>query len=712
MAFQELRGRLALDVSDFRSGISRAESGLGNLSSRAQNVGRSMQRAGRTMSMAVTAPLVGAGVASAKFAADFDQQMQRSVAVMGDVSDTMREDLEATAREVATNMAVSHEEAADSFYFLASAGFDAQESMASMADVAAFAEAGQLDMAQASDYATDILQAFNMEADELDKVVDTMTATFTAHNQTAQDMGEAMSFVAPIAAGMGVEIEEASAAIGMMGDAGIKGQRAGTSLRRAMSALAEPTGRAAERLEELGVQTTDAEGNLLSLPDIMEQFEEAGASAGDMMAIFGQRAGPAMQALLSQGSDALRESTAAIKESEGATQDIAETQRDTLNAQLDILRSNLRDAAITFGKDFLPVLNSAVQALRPAAEWFQNLNSSQRRLIVVVGAAAAALGPLLIGLGAFMTLLPGIISGLGAIGGGLALLTGPIGAVVLAIGALAAAWATDFMGIRSATTDAVDGILTALEPLLNALGPEFEATLAHWQNVIGDGLAVVESFWSEHGEAIMSVLGPLFDNIRIIVEGLLDAIITAVRVGMAILRGDFTGAFELIHEYLGRQVDRFMEAGKNLIRALINGIKALAPDVGEAIEGIVQDVRDKLPGSDAKEGPLSDLSAAGEALPDTLAQGMESGAGRVGQASDAVAGRALPSTGTAGGGSSAMRTELKALRSELKALLSGPQEIGGEVEVDMERGVIRIVDAQIKRERRARDRLGGRPGGV
>lgn len=304
-------------------------------------------------------------------AADFDEKMQESMAVMGDVSEVMREDLEKQARDVANTTTASAEQAAESYYFLASAGLDASQSLEAMPTVAEFAEAGNLDMATATDYATDIMKAFGKEADEMGSVTDKLTGVVTRHNQTMNGMGQAMSMVAPIASGLGVSVEETATMIGFLGDAGIKGSRAGRTLRQAFNRLNNVSGPAKETLEELGVSVQDGNGEMRDMSDIIEDLNDAGANTADVMEIFGARAGPGMQILLDQGAEALENETEKIGDMEGKTEEVARTQRQTFNKQLEILRSRLNDVAITIGNKVLPLLT-------PLLERFNDFVSNSR----------------------------------------------------------------------------------------------------------------------------------------------------------------------------------------------------------------------------------------------------------------------------------------------------------------------------------------------
>ena len=135
-------------------------------------------------------------------------------------------------------------------------------------------------------------------------------------------MGDAMKYAAAVAAAADADFEETAAAIGLLANAGFQGETGGTALRGAMSKLLNPTKAAQEVLDELGVSAVTSTGDLKPLHDIVGQFEDVGLTAGDAMKIFGQRAGPGMLALVSQGSDALVDLTGELKNAEGtATKD-------------------------------------------------------------------------------------------------------------------------------------------------------------------------------------------------------------------------------------------------------------------------------------------------------------------------------------------------------------------------------------------------------
>lgn len=576
MAFSTLTGAIRIDASGVSEGVDDAEEEIDSLTGRFQSAGQRMQSAGAAMTAGITAPLLAMGGMAAKQAASFDQAMQKSIAVMGDVDEAMREDLEQTAREVATSTTASHQQAAESFYFLASAGLTAAESMEAMPQVAAFAEAGQMNMAEATDVATNVMSAFGYEASQMNEVTDTLTATVTGHNQTMQGMADAMSRVAPTAAGMGVEIEEAAAAIGLLGDVGIQGQRAGTALNRALTVLSNPTGRAAERINELGVSVRNSNGDLRSITEIMADFEAAGADSADMAAIFGTEAGPAMSSLLQQGTGALQQSISRLREAEGATRSVAQTQRDTLNAELQIMRSNLEDAGVAIGANFLPMLSTLSGHVKRAGQWFANLSDRQQKMAIATGAVAAAAGPLLMVGGTLLTMLPAMASGFTMVTAAAAPVTAPILAIVGAVGLLSAAYATDFMGIRSTTANVVGGVMDNLDLLkgwfLTAIGPIGWLYMAWESNFLG-----IQNRTAQAKDLILS-------NLDLIVDGLLALM----------------GPVGWVVVAYRRNIGGFGDATDEVVDDVVEGINWLIERITQ-IPTELQNLIDRIPGVDGEE---------------------------------------------------------------------------------------------------------------
>lgn len=617
-----LRGIITADASGVEKAVSDADQELGTLSDRAEATGRRMQSAGRSMTMGISAPLAAMGGLAVRQAASFDQSMQQSIAVMGDVDQAMREKLEQTAREVAKTTTRSHQEAADSYYFLASAGLDAAEAMEAMPQVAAFAEAGQMNMADATDVATNVMSAYNIEAENMSRVTDVMTKTVTNHNQTMEGMSAAFQNAAPAAASMGVELDELAALTGRLGDVGIQGADAGTALSSIMRRFAKRSGEAGKVLEELNIQTTDAQGNLLPLTEIFAQLEERQLTAAQSSALFGRQTA-AGNALLSAGAENLQEYQSRIDDSEGATKSLAETQRDTLNAELKQTRSQLNDAAITIGADVMPMVSTLAGGVSTLADGFSNLSDRQQGVILAAGALGIALPPLIWGLGtlvtsasalsgAYATLagvsLSTLVPSLGAVStAGIATqvalgpITVPIWAIIAAIGALVGAaaglwyaWDNNVLGIKDTTQAAfqqVKGWFTSAPAwMLVLLGPLGQLYLAWRENLFG----------------VQDIVGTVFDWIGDKIGWLIDRIeaLPGINFGDEDVEVDETSVEQEGAAAGEAYASSFEQAGTPDAAAMTPGA-GVGADTGEEITGeMTPAIREAL--EDGVDGYVSD----------------------------------------------------------------------------------------------------------
>ena len=143
---------------------------------------------------------------------------------------------------------------------------------------------------------------------------------------------------------------------------------AGTALRGAITRLLNPSNEAQDILTKLGITVLDAEGNMRPLVDIIRDLEFGGLTAGDAMTLFGQRAGPAMLALIEQGSGALADLTEEMRNSDGVTKDIADTMLDTFGGNVTLLTSMLEDLALSIGTILVPFLQQLVENITPVIE--------------------------------------------------------------------------------------------------------------------------------------------------------------------------------------------------------------------------------------------------------------------------------------------------------------------------------------------------------
>lgn len=340
-----------------------------------------LSKLGSAFGVAAKAVAAGAaviGAVSVREFAKFDAAMQQSVAIMGDVSDVMRKEMSDAAREVAKTTTFSAEQAAESFFFLASAGLDAATSVQALPKVAAFAQAGMFDMAKATDILTDAQSALGLTSDDaaenmlqLARVSDVIVKAGTLANTSVLELGEALTEKAGAAMrAVGMDFEAGAAALAVFADAGTKGSAAGTKLTAVIASLTTNSRNNADAFRRLGISVFDTDGNMRSMEGIVGDMERAfdGMSKEAISAELAQlglnrQALDGINLLMGQ-SEKMGEYTDGMKVAAGVTDEIANKQMQTFNNQLGLLKSQFADAAIEIGSALVPALGGLVSFIQ------------------------------------------------------------------------------------------------------------------------------------------------------------------------------------------------------------------------------------------------------------------------------------------------------------------------------------------------------------
>ena len=380
-----------------------------------KNAGPKMKAIGQSMTMGVTLPLTAAATAAAVAFGGFEKSMNRVRALTGATGKDF-DALSTQAKDLGKSTAFSASEAADAMGFLAMAGFKTTEIVGAMPGVLELAAAAQLDLARAADITSNIMTGYGQTTEDLAHTNNVLVKAMTTANVDLTMLGESMKYVGPVAKSAGVSFEDATAAIALMGNAGIQGSMAGTALRGAITKLLIPTNKAAKEMDALGISALDSEGNLRPLDHIVQQLGESGATTGQMMTIFGQRAGPAMAGLVSQGHEALRDMSHELKNVGSVAQDIAAIQLEGLSGAFTKFKSAANGAMIEVGSHLAPVFTSFLETGITLANWvsdtlvpaFAGLSPTTQKLVIAFAALVTAAGPLLIGLGMLATVLAAV----------------------------------------------------------------------------------------------------------------------------------------------------------------------------------------------------------------------------------------------------------------------------------------------------------------
>lgn len=352
---------------------------------------------------------ISAGIMSAvKTGIEFEAQMSK----VGAVSRASEEDLAkltAQAKELGKSTVWSSSEAAQGMQYLAMAGFDTTEILKTMPGMLDLASAGAIDLGQAADISSNILTGFGLSAEDMGRVGDVLTNTFTSSNTSLEMLGNTMKYAAPVAKAMGVSIEEAAAMAGKLGDAGIQGEMAGTALRGIMLKLSAPTKAAANALADLGVKTTDAQGNMRSFPAILADIQKAtegmseAQKAAYVKTIFETEAMSGAMILMEQaGTGALQKYAKSLTETGSATR-VARQQNDNLSGDFKALSSAIEGTALLIYDSLQPTLRNLAQwatnVVNAVGKWAAENQGLVQTLTLAasgLGAVAAAAVPLVV----------------------------------------------------------------------------------------------------------------------------------------------------------------------------------------------------------------------------------------------------------------------------------------------------------------------------
>jgi TP901 family phage tail tape measure protein len=346
-------------------------------------------------------------------AMQFEAQMSRVGAVARATAEEQAL-LTATARELGRSTPFSARQAAQGMEYLAMAGFDVNETVAAMPGMLNLASAAGADLGRTSDITSNILSGFNLQADQTGRVGDVLVNTFTSSNTTLEMLGSTMSYIAPQATAMGMGIEQAAAMAGLLGNAGIQGERAGTALRGMLTRLVAPTSEASAALQELNIQVSDQHGNLRDVPTILAEMDRAMAGMGEadrqslMQTIWGTEAASAALYLTAQaGSGALQRYIDELHET-GSAARVAAQMNDNAQGAMRRLASAAEDVMIGLGNGMLPVLADLVDRMIPiisaAGQWIDANQELVTTGAKIAGVLLAINGATLILRGAFWLL--------------------------------------------------------------------------------------------------------------------------------------------------------------------------------------------------------------------------------------------------------------------------------------------------------------------
>ncbi|EGQ0366600.1 phage tail tape measure protein [Staphylococcus pseudintermedius] len=401
---------------------------LSNWGPKLQEIGRNMQSIGRSMSLYVTAPVVAGFGAAVKKSIDFDDSMRKVKATSGATSGEFQQ-LRDKALEMGAKTKFSASQSAEALNYMALAGWDTKEMMTGIDGVMQLAAASGEDLGSVSDIVTDSLTAFGLKAKDSGHFADVLAQASSKANTDVRGLGEAFKYAAPVAGALGYTVEDTSIAIGLMSNAGIKGEKAGTALRTMFSNLAKPTKAMKNQMDELGISITDSQGNMLPMRDVMDQLrgkfkglskdQQASAAA----TIFGKEAMSGALAVINASDEDYKKLTKSIDNSAGASKRMADEMEGGIGGSIRRMKSAIESLAISIGDVLAPYIKRLAEWVANAATKLNEMPKGTQKVVVGLGLVAAAIGPLLVTLGLMVSTIGASFKVLGPLFKGIGKLT-------------------------------------------------------------------------------------------------------------------------------------------------------------------------------------------------------------------------------------------------------------------------------------------------
>ena len=315
---------------------------------------------------AVSAALGAMAGYAVKVGSDFEAGMSEVAAISGATGDEL-DALTAKAKEMGASTKFSATESAEALKYMAMAGWDTQSMLDGLPGIMNLAAASGEELGAVSDIVTDALTAFGLSASDAGHFADVLAKASSSSNTNVSMMGATFKYAAPLAGALGYSIEDCAQAIGLMANAGIKGEQAGTSFRAMLTRLASPTDDVAAAMSQLGISLTDAQGNMLPLSDVLGQLREGFAGLDEQQkaamasTIAGQEAMSGLLAIVNAAPEDYVALAASIADADGAAQSMADTMQDNLQGQITILKSAVEGLGIEFYESIQEPLKDVVK---------------------------------------------------------------------------------------------------------------------------------------------------------------------------------------------------------------------------------------------------------------------------------------------------------------------------------------------------------------
>ncbi|ENP5540990.1 TPA: phage tail tape measure protein [Listeria monocytogenes] len=458
-----------INVKGLDSSIVKVEQ-FGNM---LEKSGQKLTKVGTAMTVGFTAPIVAGMVKSTKAYLDFDNEVTEVNSLLRESDESAKEfgdrytQVFDYAQKASVKYGVASEQTMLGMKEMVKKGYDINQTMASMPAIFNSARASGDDFETVMSVTTSTLEQFGMiskdtnkQMEYTNKVADVLTYVADKTAAGFSDMGTAMNYVGPISHSLGYSLTDTAAAVGLLSNRGIEGQKAGTGLRGMLTSLLKPSKSAAEAMSAVGLTIEDNNGNMKTLPTLLDDINDKTKKMTKtqknsfLTMIFGREPLSAVNTLLEAGGDSLRKYSKGADEANGYTKQVADNMRKAGKFGVDQFKASLEVLEQNVGQKLMPALTPIIEWANKMIDKFNDLSGAQQQSIIKWAGILAATGPVLMIGGKLVSMTGGLIKGFAGLG------------KILGLGSKLAPLAAGF----GATTTAVEGTSLAAAGLAGSFG--------------------------------------------------------------------------------------------------------------------------------------------------------------------------------------------------------------------------------------------------
>ncbi|EAE2603155.1 phage tail tape measure protein [Listeria monocytogenes] len=458
-----------INVKGLDSSIIKVEQ-FGNM---LEKSGQKLTKAGTAMTVGFTAPIVAGMVKSTKAYLDFDNEVTEVNSLLRESGESAKEfgdrytQVFDYAQKASVKYGVSSEQTMLGMKEMVKKGYDINQTMASMPAIFNAARASGDEFETVMSVTTSTLEQFGMiskdtnkQMEYTNKVADVLTYVADKTAAGFSDMGTAMNYVGPISHSLGYSLTDTAAAVGLLSNRGIEGQKAGTGLRGMLTSLLKPSKSAAEAMASVGLTIEDNNGNMKTLPTLLDDINDKTKKMTKtqknsfLTMIFGREPLSAVNTLLEAGGDSLRKYSKGADEANGYTKQVADNMRKAGKFGVDQFKASLEVLEQNVGQKLMPALTPIIEWANKMIDKFNDLSGEQQQNIIKWAGILAATGPVLTVGGKLVSMTSGLIKGFAGLG------------KILGLGSKLTSLAAGF----GATTTAVEGTSLAAAGLAGSFG--------------------------------------------------------------------------------------------------------------------------------------------------------------------------------------------------------------------------------------------------